>query len=271
MSAINRRPLFALTAFLSVSALVAVPASISASATSETSAQSVVSGVPRDIADKYRLDTNFYGKYIDAWGVPVLGSRSVDDATLIRAKNEMGTLLWTYPSWPVPSLNRHNIRVVITARGERMSNIPEVNAIFGTSLDDRYWGGMGATDSLPISVGTEANLMDNLNGENAFVHEFGHTLMEMALQYDDATFMPELRSAWNAALAAGRWRNTYAGSAMREYWAEGVQSYFDVNHTGPVGGDGVHNEVSTRARLTTYDAPLFALLDRVFHGASLRS
>jgi hypothetical protein len=232
-------------------------------------AQSVISPVPGDIVAKYNLDTRWYTKYIDAWGVPVLGSGNLEDATLLRARSQLGTLLWTYPYWPVPALNTRKVRVVLVARSERMSSIPEVYAAYGTSLDERYWAGMGATASLPLSVGTEANLMDNYGSENVFAHEFGHTVMEMALAYIDPNFSSQLNTAYTAAMRRNLWRNTYASSDQKEYWAEGLQSYFNVNREGPPGGDGVHNNVNTRAELVNYDRPLYDLLNRVYRDKNL--
>lgn len=246
--------------------LVAIVLLVSACA---ANAQSVISPVPNAIVTKYKLDTRWYKKYVDAWGVPVLGSGNIADATLLRARAQLGTLLWTYPYWPVPALDARRVRVVMVARSERMSSIPEVYAAYGTSLDDRYWAGMGATTSLPLSVGTEANLMDNYGGENVYVHEFGHTVMDMALAPIDPDFTVQLNGAYNNALSRGLWRNTYARTDTKEYWAEGLQSYFNVNREGPVGGDGVHNNVNTRTELRYYDRPLHDLLDRVYRGSSL--
>ncbi len=95
--------------------------------------------------------------------------------------------------------------------------------------------------------------------------------MDMSLSHIDTNFSPELYNAWDSAIATGRWNNTYARSAMKEYWAEGVQTYFNVGRPGPVNGNGINNDVYTRDRLKVYDTPLFALLDRVFRGAFLRS
>jgi len=240
-----------------------------ASGIGTATAQSVISPVPNDIVTKYNLDTRWYRKYIDAWGVPVLGSGNVSDATLVRARSQLGTLLWTYPYWPVPALNAQKVRVVMTARNEHMSSIPEVYAAYGATLDASHWAGMGATASLPLSVGTETNLMDNYGDENIFPHEFGHTVMDMALVSIDPDFSGQLSSAYSGAMQRGLWRNTYAGTNQSEYWAEGVQSYFSVNREGPGSGDGVHNHVNTRAELMYYDRPLYDLVDRVYRGANL--
>lgn len=233
------------------------------------SAQTVASPVPSAIVNQYNLDTTWYAKYVDAWGVPVLGSSQVDDATLLRAREQLGTLLWTYPYWPVPALNAQDIRVVLVARNEQMSSIPEVSAAFGTTLDARYWGGFGATEFLPITAGTEANLMDNYGAENVYVHEFAHTLMDMALSSIDPDFTPELEAAYANAQANFLWANTYAISTIKEYWAEGVQSYFNINREGPAYGDGVHNNINTRAELQTYDPLLYQLVNRVYVGNTL--
>ena len=51
---------------------------------------------------------------------------------------------------------------------------------------------------------------------------------------------------------------------MDEYWAEGVQSWFDSNQKGPVGGNGVHNEIWNRESLKQSDPELYKLLNEVF-------
>jgi hypothetical protein len=56
---------------------------------------------------------------------------------------------------------------------------------------------------------------------------------------------------------------TYAASNSDEYFAEGVQDWFNVNaERNPP--DGVHNFVNTRAELKTYDPNLYNLLKRYF-------
>ncbi|MDI1462199.1 RICIN domain-containing protein [Catellatospora sp. KI3] len=228
--------------------------------------------VPQAVVNRFQLDTRWYAKYVagpvdPATGiaVPILGSAAIEDATLLKAARQAATLVRTYPTGAVAELNRRNVRIVMIARSERMSSIPEVFRDAGTSWDERYWAGMGG----PLTVGTEANLIDNQGGENVFIHEFGHTVDGWSLRYADPRFGPDLDGAYQRARSMGLWNNTYAGSNVGEYWAEGVQSYFDLNRQGPVGGDGVHNDVNTRAELARYDTALFALLDRVYRGTVL--
>jgi hypothetical protein len=229
----------------------------------------VVTSIPPNVVTDYNLDTNFYQKYVDAWGVPILGSANVSDAALIKARHNLLTELNTHPGFTGNSLASYKVRFVIVARNESMSSIPEVYARFGTSLDTRYWGGMGATASLPVSVGTEANLLDNQNGENVFVHESCHTIADLGLSLIDDTFQRDLEAAYSYAQKNGLFANTYAITNMKEYWAEGCQDYWDVNFAGPVGGDGSHNEIATRAQLRVYDTRLTALFDRVYQQIAL--
>ena len=45
----------------------------------------------------------------------------------------------------------------------------------------------------------------------------------------DPEFDGRLRAAYARAMDKGLWKETYAATNHKEYWAEGVQSYFDCN------------------------------------------
>jgi hypothetical protein len=221
--------------------------------------------VPAAIRSEFGITSTWYAKYLDADGIPILGSPHVSDAALWRARRDVLRLMRTAPQPVVATLRARRNRIVILGIGETVRNIPEHAAAFpDRRQDDRYWGGFGATTELPITSGTEENLLRGLHGENVFVHEFAHTVAEQALVMLDASFGPELESAYAAARRTGRWRNTYADDSAGEYWAEGAQSYFNVNREGPVDGDGVHNDINTRAELELYDPNLFRLLSRIY-------
>jgi hypothetical protein len=84
----------------------------------------------------------------------------------------------------------------------------------------------------------------------------------MGLRRVDSTFSSRLQQAYSAAMAAGRWANTYAATSKEEYWAEGVQSWFNVNlESDPP--NGIHNSVNTRAELKAYDPALHQLISEV--------
>ena len=72
-----------------------------------------------------------------------------------------------------------------------------------------------------------------------------------------------LKKAYDAALAAGKWKDTYAATNIEEYWAEGVQDWFNVNAEVPKT-DGKHNQVNTRKELKAYDRGLYDILSEFF-------
>ena len=78
-----------------------------------------------------------------------------------------------------------------------------------------------------------------------------------------------LRHLFEQARAQGRFENTYAAENYMEYWAEGVQSWFDANLEA-IPTNGVHNQVNTRGELAAYDPALAALVSGVFKATPRR-
>jgi hypothetical protein len=222
-----------------------------------------VSAPPTAIKTSYNIKSTWYAKYVDANGIPILGSSAVGDPALLKARSNILRLLQTLPTSAKAKLMEKKVRVVILARGQVASSIPEFKAIFGTTLDNANWGGFGPSRDLPMCAGTEENLIDNRGEENTLVHEFAHCLMDVALVTIDARFTAELNAAFAARTSVSpvRWANSHAAVNTKEYWAEGVQSYFNVNRATI---DSSHNGIDTRAELQTYDPPLYALLNRIY-------
>ena len=96
--------------------------------------------------------------------------------------------------------------------------------------------------------------------ENIFLHEFAHAIHSTGLNKIDPSFDERLKTAFSAAKDRGLWKNTYAATNRHEYWAEGVQSWFDDN----APPDALHNDVRTRDKLKDYDPGLSALCKEVF-------
>jgi len=82
----------------------------------------------------------------------------------------------------------------------------------------------------------------------------------------DPTFDPRLQAAYQKAMSAGLWKGKYASVNHHEYFAEGVQSWFDNNRED----DHDHNHVDTREELLDYDPELAALCREVFRDTELR-
>ena len=125
--------------------------------------------------------------------------------------------------------------------------------------------GLGATVGAPVSSCAEENLLcygpaqDVYDGENICVHETAHSLQGSGCKLPTRRYNAQgsglnaaIDTAYEAAKSNGRWSNTYAISTHEEFWAEGVQAFYNVDQSGPIGGDGVHNHVDTRAELEAY-------------------
>lgn len=212
----------------------------------------------------------FYRKYIDARGVPVVGSRAAPDAALRAACRIVGRMVGARDD-----VRTHMVaagaRVTVMARTEVTVDVPEHAFLAGDPATD--WNararGLGGTVARPTTSCAEENLLcepgDRYRGENILVHELAHGVLNLGVEGADPGFRARLDAAFRSARAAGRWDRTYAATDADEYFAEGAQSYFDTNRQA-APPDGVHNDVDTRAELAAYDPALHALVAEVFPG-----
>ena len=212
----------------------------------------------------------FYGKYLDAGGLPVIASASVADAALWQAKRLIDEMLGGRPDI-VTKFSENNVRVAVMAASSGITELPELsdlNEVFpDVDWDERTrGGGVGPTIVRPVVAIAEEHLLcsdsDLFPFEDIFVHEFAHGILNMGIELlpGGTEFRQRLETAHRNALDAGLWADTYAATNPDEYWAEGVQSWFDLND--PPGS--VHNEINTRSELETYDPSLAALVQEVF-------
>merc|ERR1712003_618165 len=117
------------------------------------------------------------------------------------------------------------------------------------------------------STGGEENVLcyerDNYRNEDIFLHEFSHGVHLLGAKYAISGFDSSLQYWYNDRRSRGLWANTYAMSTKEEYWAEGVQSWFNVNaYANPP--NGIHNRGSTKEALRSYDYELYKLVASVF-------
>lgn len=208
----------------------------------------------------------FYKKHLDAGGLPVVGSEKVPDAALLEARAIVARMTSKRPD-VLKSMIEQKTRVAIMARSEVTTDIPEhrdLNAVFPKTDWNKRCRGVGATKARPACSGAEENVLqlegDRYRGESILIHEFGHTMLGMGL---DAAFRADVDAAYKDAMAKGLYKDTYAATNADEYWAEGVQDWFDANATS-TPPNGIHNEIGTRAQLKRYDPALAALLVKVY-------
>jgi hypothetical protein len=210
----------------------------------------------------------FYQKYLDAEGIPVISSGKVPDEALVVAAELVGNMLARRPDLR-KALAERKVRVAVMGKGEVTTDIPEHARLKPRDYWDRRARGLGGTPFNPTTSCAEENLLgykeDRYNGESILIHEFAHTIHEVGLRALDKEFDGRLKKLYDQALAAGLWKNTYAAINHKEYWAEGVQSYFDCNLQADPP-NGVHNHVRTREQLQKYDPELAKLIEGVFAG-----
>ena len=207
----------------------------------------------------------FYTKCVYFRGLPILGSKNVSDAALRKIVVTFTKMLAKVPVSTTDELVKAGSHYSIIAAIEGQTDLPEYQDMRNDPKTD--WNkrarGLGGL----ITSGGEENILefpnDRYRGECIYIHEFAHTLANYAFERADPKFKSDLDSVYARAMAAGLWENTYSKTNRDEYWAEGVQMYFDCARSASPA-NGVHNEVCNRKQLQKYDPGLYALIDRAF-------
>ena len=216
----------------------------------------------------------FYQKYLDATGIPVLGSSRLSDAALTQACTIVVRMLARRDPLR-QALMADNMRVAVIARGEVTTDIPEYSDLY-TAFPGTDWNavrGAGATLARPVTSAGEENLLcessDPYAGENVLVQTFASAI-HLGVSALDSGFDNTLGNDYQNAIASGLWADTYADLNAGAYFAEGVQDWFDANAqaTPP---NGVQNAVNTRPELQSYDPTLAALVGNYLTSSDWRA
>jgi hypothetical protein len=201
----------------------------------------------------------FYTKHFSARGLPVVASGVVTDYTLFEAAYQVDLMLSRRPDI-LAALIASNTRITMMGYTQMTTDIPE----FARLSPKDYWdaqarGFYGSTQTIPVTLIGEEGLLgyprDPYEGDNIFLHKLAHSIHLLGMSSVDLSYDGRLRLAYNAAMAAGLWRDSYAVVNHGEYFAEGTQSWFDANMLTPA---------NTRALLIAYDPGLAALCREVF-------
>jgi uncharacterized RmlC-like cupin family protein len=234
---------------------------IAASAVASNAVNENVAPIPAEVRAKFHLSP-FYRKYVDVGGVPIVASAKVSDFALLEARFIVQQMIGHRPEI-LAAIARNNVRLAVMAPTELTTDIPEHSDLTPKDYWDVRARGLGATEARPAVSCAEENLLnypgDPYPAENILIHEFGHVIHERGMNTVDPTFDGRLQSAYAAAKRTGLWKNTYAGTNYHEYWAVGVQAWFDAGREN----DADHNFVNTRAEMKSYDGKLAALLEEV--------
>lgn len=211
----------------------------------------------------------FYKKCLNIDGFPILASGKVSDYALREAAYLIQMMLANRPD-VLQALTASGSRLTVMAHDEFTTDVPEHSHMGKNSKDkssdwwDRRARGLGGSETDPVASCGEENLLcfpgDPYSKENILIHEFAHMMHLRGLKRIDPTFDIRLEKIWNDAMAAGLWKDKYGSTNSREYFAEGVQSWFNNNREN----DHDHNHVNTRKELIEYDPALASLLKEVF-------
>jgi alpha-glucosidase len=211
----------------------------------------------------------FYKKYIYVNGIHIISSKRVPDSALFAASDIIMFMTEALQPEVLQELTKRNTRVAVMSRYEGTTDIPEHAYLANdTSLNwDVRARGLGGDIDLPLTSCAEENLLcyqiDKYHAEDILIHEFAHTIHGVGILTIDPQFNDKLKELLELAVSMGKWERTYAKTNVWEYWAEGVQDWFNVNAEVPFP-DGTHNHVNTRSELKEYDEGLYQLIAGYF-------
>ena len=223
--------------------------------------------------DSLHLD-KFYTKYVDVNGLPLVSSWRVPDSAFTAAHRTLYAMTSMLSSDILQAMRKTGARVAIMGRYEGTTDLPEHHYLVNdTALNwDLRARGLGGTIDEPLTSCAEENVLayqiDKYHAEDILIHEFAHAIHCIGIIQVDTTFNSRLQALYEKAKASGILDNTYRITDKEEYFAEGVQDWFNVNAEMP-HTDGKHNWCNTREELQLYDPELHQLLSEFFPATNL--
>ena len=231
--------------------------------------------IENDLSGTKLADESFYSKVIRVHDVHandflVAGSSKLSDAALAEAALTVARMSVKRPDL-LSTLIKEGVHLAVMAATEATTDVPEHQYLAGdqiTNWDQRARGISATKASRTVSCAEENLLCDSSDdwarkdwgvGENVCVHEVSHSLGGHTLfapRWLDRTTQLEstVRAAFHRAEANDLWAGQYARTNENEYFAEGTQSFFDVND-GPV---------PHRAELKRHDPELEAIAGQLW-------
>ena len=224
----------------------------------------------------------FYNQTVSANGFPIVGSKNVNPFALKEAQFLINIMLAQRPDVR-DAMIKSGARLCIIAHNEFTTDLPEFARLGDGEAPDAhlkrfsakdFWDararGTGGSETDPYCSCGEENLLgypgDPYSTECILIHELAHNIHLRGLMNVDPTFDRRLKDTYRKAMDAGLWKGKYASVNHHEYFAEGVQSWFDNNRED----DHDHNHVNTRAELLEYDPGLGAICREVFGDTQLK-
>ncbi|MGY8673909.1 MAG: hypothetical protein ACKVHO_15135 [Verrucomicrobiia bacterium] len=214
-----------------------------------------------------KLDA-FYQKHVSASGYPIVSSAQVNDFALREAAYLIDMMLARRPDVK-RAMIAGGSRMIVMGHNEFTTDIPEYRKFTPQDYWDARARGLGGSRTDPVCSCAEENMLayqgDPYHKENILIHEFAHNIHLRGMVEVDKTFDDRLKSIYQRAMKQGLWETKYASVNHAEYFAEGVQSWFNDNREN----DHDHNHVNTRKELKAYDPGLAKICEEVFGDTQL--
>ena len=223
--------------------------------------------LPPELAQKRKIPS-FYKQYLLVDGLPVVSSNNVPHAALQEAAKLARKMLAGRPDI-LKEMIKRNGRIMVVGVNEGITDLPEYRWLKPKAFWNLRSRGFGGGHRKLTTSCSEENLLclpdDLYEEENIFIHEFAHTIHEtLSVSDPEKKFDKKLAELHQNALDKKLWtcsyKPMYAVVNEREYFAEGVQSWFDCNNEN----NFKHNHVNTREELKAYDPGLAKLIDETF-------
>jgi len=126
--------------------------------------------------------------------------------------------------------------------------------------------GMGGSEADPLCSCGEEKLLgypgDPYAAENILIHEFAHNIHLRGMPRVDPSFDGRVKSAYQAAMAAGLWKGKYASVNHHEYFAEGVHRSGGRSARRPSSAARAPGSPSSSPRGSPRPLPTLASLSR---------
>ncbi|MCK6563766.1 MAG: hypothetical protein HUU14_04870 [Dehalococcoidia bacterium] len=196
-----------------------------------------------------------YTRQREVLGIAVVGSSAVDERAFDEA---IATIERFFSGNDLEErLAEEGAYIVIAEDGVALDELPEFACLDPLTRDDVHSAcGIADRADYPVVAVDELDMTGNRRGPcrglNILYHELGHLVQGWALLPADYF---DVRIFYQAALDAGKYRNTYAASNVNEYFAEATQAYF--LHSDTAGA-------RDREWLRQYDPDLHGLLTRIY-------
>jgi hypothetical protein len=233
--------------------------------------------------DRFKCDP-YYTKFTYAREFPVLGSAKVSDAALLKA-NDTIRKMFAYRHDILKAMIADGARLVVLGHEEKLGDLPEfkVSQKSGDFEDVRYHE---YTADKKLMVVPEENVLcqrdEPFAGECMVINLFAKGLYqvtgmrpvdtnwnnrgyavqqyEMRVKRLDIEFDQRLEKFFQEATNKNLWKGTSSARDRVEYWARGVEAYFDAGGDGQSPNDA-DRPITTREALKAYDSQLYDLVD----------